>query len=187
MLLTLFGMVMLVRFPQSQKAYPSMLLTLFGIVTLGRPQFRKADSPIILTLFGMVTLARLVQLRKALSPMLVTPLYKTTVERLTQSEKAWLSMRVTLPGIVTLARFLQLKKATSKILLTLFGMLKEVNVVPFGQAIKVFLSLLNKIPLSEEYELLLDSTFIEVRLSQPIKTVSPILVTLFGIVILIRL
>ena len=37
MLVTLFGMVMLVRLEQPEKAYPPMLLTLFGMVILVKP------------------------------------------------------------------------------------------------------------------------------------------------------
>jgi len=50
-----------------------MLITLSGMVTLVRlVQFRKAEKLIVVTLLGMVTLVRLVQPSKAHSPMLVT-------------------------------------------------------------------------------------------------------------------
>ena len=43
MLVTLFGIVMLVRFTQKLNAYLPMIVTLFGIVTLVRlPQFSNA-------------------------------------------------------------------------------------------------------------------------------------------------
>jgi hypothetical protein len=51
-------------------------------------------------------------------------------------------------------------------LLTLFGMIKEVAVFPAGYAIKVFLSMLYKMPFSEVYALLPEFTFIVVRLLQ---------------------
>ena len=50
-----------------------MLVTLSGIVTLVRDeQLSKTKSPMLVTLFGIVTLVRDVQSRKANSPMLVT-------------------------------------------------------------------------------------------------------------------
>jgi uncharacterized membrane protein HdeD (DUF308 family) len=50
-----------------------MLVTLSGIVTLVRPlQPWKAKSPMLVTLSGIVTLVRLLQLLKASSPMAVT-------------------------------------------------------------------------------------------------------------------
>ena len=52
-----------------------MLITLSGIVMLVRlVQFKKAESPILVTLSGIVMLVRLVQLQKAWVPMLVTGL-----------------------------------------------------------------------------------------------------------------
>ena len=51
-----------------------MLVTLSGIVTLVRDlQRSKAESPMLVTLSGIVTLVRDVQYKKAFSPMLVTP------------------------------------------------------------------------------------------------------------------
>ena len=51
-----------------------MLVTLAGMVTLVRPlQLMKAYMPMLVTLFGMVTLVRLVHSQKALAPILVTP------------------------------------------------------------------------------------------------------------------
>ena len=50
-----------------------MLVTLFGIVTLLRlEQSANALSPMLVTLFGIVTLVRLEQYQNALYPMLVT-------------------------------------------------------------------------------------------------------------------
>ena len=51
-----------------------MLVTLSGIVTLVRDlQFQKAYSPMLVTLSGIVTLVKDVQSSKAQLPMLVTP------------------------------------------------------------------------------------------------------------------
>ncbi|GIT05903.1 MAG: hypothetical protein CM1200mP29_13140 [Verrucomicrobiota bacterium] len=50
-----------------------MLVTLSGIVTLVRLlQYRKARSPMLVTLSGIVTLVKLLQPEKAEPPMLVT-------------------------------------------------------------------------------------------------------------------
>ena len=73
MLVTLDGIVTLVRPLQSQKAWPLMYVTLDGIVTLVRPlQPSKADTPISVTLDGIVTLFRLLQPSKAEPPISVT-------------------------------------------------------------------------------------------------------------------
>ena len=52
-----------------------MLVTLSGIVMLVRlVQFKKAESPMLVTLSGIVMLVTLLQLQKAWVPMLVTGL-----------------------------------------------------------------------------------------------------------------
>ena len=56
---TLSGIVTLVRDQHSSKAHPPMLVTLFGIVTLVRDvQPKKAYAPTLVTLSGIVTLVR---------------------------------------------------------------------------------------------------------------------------------
>ncbi len=51
MLVTLSGIVMLVKPVQSENAYHPMLVTLFGIVMLVKPlQFWNAQSPMLVTL-----------------------------------------------------------------------------------------------------------------------------------------
>jgi hypothetical protein len=95
-------------------------------------------------------------------------------------------MLVTLLGMVTLARLVQPIKVASQMLVTLLGMVK-VPFLPPGYDIKVVLFLLYKIPLSEEYALLLLSVFIALRLSQKPKAPLPMLVTLSGMVTLARL
>ena len=62
MLVTLLGIVTLVRLVQPENAQSPMLVTLLGIVTLVRlVQSENAASPMLVTLLGIVTLVRLVQ------------------------------------------------------------------------------------------------------------------------------
>ena len=73
MLVTLSGMVILVRLLQLEKALYPMLVTLFGMVILVRLlQLSKAESLMLVTLSGMVMLVRLLKLEKAEYPMLRT-------------------------------------------------------------------------------------------------------------------
>jgi hypothetical protein len=56
MLITLSGIVMLVRPLQPQNAHPPMLVTLSGIVTLVNPlQKENAQDPMFVTLLGIFT------------------------------------------------------------------------------------------------------------------------------------
>ena len=56
-----------------------MLVTLPGIVMLVKlPQLSNAAAPMLVTLFGIVMLVKLLQLSNALFPMLVTPSSITT-------------------------------------------------------------------------------------------------------------
>ena len=79
-LVTLLGIVTLVRLQQSANAPPNhphlffpMLVTLLGIVTLVRPmQLSNAPSPMLVTLLGIVTLVRLVHEENAPLPTLAT-------------------------------------------------------------------------------------------------------------------
>ena len=73
MLVTLSGIVMLVRLLQLKKVCSPMLVTPSGIVMLVRSlQSEKASSPMLVTPFGIVMLVSPVQPKKAESPMLVT-------------------------------------------------------------------------------------------------------------------
>ena len=73
MLVTLFGIVTLVKEEQAAKAYPPMLVTLFGIVMLVKDsQPLKACQPMLVTLPGIVMLVKDLQSSRALLPMLVT-------------------------------------------------------------------------------------------------------------------
>ena len=73
MLVTLLGMLMLVRPEHPEKTLGSMLVTLSGMPMLVRPvQPEKALSPMLFTLSGMLISVRLLQPSKALLPILVT-------------------------------------------------------------------------------------------------------------------
>ena len=76
MLVTLDGIVTLVRLVQLANAYSPIPFTLDGIVTLFKlEQPQNAEAPMFITLDGIVTLVRLVkELKNAKSPILVTPL-----------------------------------------------------------------------------------------------------------------
>ena len=139
-----------------------MLLTPFGIVMLVKDlQPEKASSPILLTLSGIVTLVKEEQPAKTTSPMLLTP-----------------------SGIVILVKEEQPTKAPALILVTLSGIVIFVN--PPGTATSVFPFFVNKSPKVDLKEGLLKSTEKEVRLEQPAKAPSPMLLTLFGIVMHVK-
>ena len=100
MLVTLLGIVMLVRLAQPQKALSPMLVTLLGMVMLVRfLQPRKALDPMLVTLSGSVMLVRLLGmlrkrvLKKAISPIVVTGL-PFMVSGMTSSPDALLSQPV---------------------------------------------------------------------------------------------
>jgi drug/metabolite transporter (DMT)-like permease len=118
--------------------------------------------------------------------MFVTLLGMVTLVRLVHPRKALLSMLVTLFGMVMLVRLRQPSKAPiPPMLVTLFGMVKEAAVFPAGYVIKIDLSLLYNMPSTEQYAVLLPPTFMAVRPPHPRKTAFPMLVTLFGMVILV--
>lgn len=62
MLVTLFGIVMLVNLLQRENAIIPMEVTLFGIVMLTKPVLANAPSRMIVTVLGRVMLVKLVQL-----------------------------------------------------------------------------------------------------------------------------
>ena len=83
MLVTLVGIVTLVKLVQPENAEFPMSRTLLGIVMLVTlVQFWNAWSPMLVTLVGIVTLVRLVQPENASSPMLVTLLPIMTLVKL---------------------------------------------------------------------------------------------------------
>ena len=55
---------------------------LLGITTLVKPHPQNAPSPMLVTLMGIVTLGRTAQLQNASVPMLVTLLPRVTLVRL---------------------------------------------------------------------------------------------------------
>ena len=74
MLVTLSGIVMLVRALHPEKAPPPMLVTPSGIVMLVRPvQPEKAQSPMLVTLSGIVMLVIALQPEKALFAINLVP------------------------------------------------------------------------------------------------------------------
>ena len=96
-------------------------------------------------------------------------------------------MLVTLPGMVMLVRLLHQLNAIVPMLVTPFGMAYEVSALPSGYFINSVLSLLKRTPFTLEYTVLAVSTFICFNLLQPLNAERPMLVTLFGMVILVRL
>src|SRR6202142_67469 len=73
MLVTLFGIVTLVKLPQAWNASAPMWVTLLPNVRLvSLSQAIKALSPMSVTVLGIVTLVRLLQPANASNPMLVT-------------------------------------------------------------------------------------------------------------------
>jgi len=95
-------------------------------------------------------------------------------------------MLVTPLGMVMLISCLQPSKALYPMLVTLFGMVNA-PVFPRGYITNVVLALLYTTPLSEEKTVLAESTFIAVRLVQPIKASSAMLVTPLPMATLARL
>ena len=93
-------------------------------------------------------------------------------------------MLVTLFGIVMLVKDSQQRKACSPMLVTLSGIVTFVN--PPGTATSVFPSFVNKSPEVDLKEGLPESTEKDMRLEQPAKALSPMLVTLFGILMLCK-
>ena len=89
MLVTLLGIVMLVRLSQPLNAQYPMLVTLSGIVMLFRLlQSANAQFPMLVTLSGIVMLVKLLQFSNATSPMLVTLLGIVMLVRLLQQKNA---------------------------------------------------------------------------------------------------
>lgn len=122
MLVTLSGIVMLVRLGQLENTLSAMLVMLSGIVTLVRRlQLSKAPFPMLVTLLGIVILFRPVQCWKALIPILVMILGIVTVVRLLQALNTPSSMVVTLLPIGMFVKLLQTLNAPLWMVVTLFG------------------------------------------------------------------
>ena len=100
------------RFVQPEKACMLMLLTLLGIVTLVRlEQSLKTDKSIIEILFGISIFVKPKQYPKASYPMYVTLLGMVILVNPEHPLKADGSMRLTLSPIVIFVRPEQLAKA----------------------------------------------------------------------------
>ena len=88
-----------------------MLVTLLGIVTLVRlVQAENASSPMLMTPLEIVTLVRLVQSSNAQSPILVTPSGIVMLASPAQKSNAWIPMFVTLSGIVMLVQAIAVRE-----------------------------------------------------------------------------
>ena len=190
MLVTLSGIVTLLRLLHPENALFPMLLMLSGkIISVSSPVypittfpaliiptaclsihdvFLKASLPMLITLSGIVTLVRLLHSSNADFPMLVTLSGIVTLVRLVHHLNAPFSMLVTLSGIVTLLRLVHLQNASSPILATLSG-------------IVTLLSLVHHLNAPFSMLVTLSGIVTLVRLSHPRNASSPILVTLSGI------
>jgi drug/metabolite transporter (DMT)-like permease len=132
-------------------------------VTLVKPEPGNAHSPILVTLLGIVMLVKPVRLN-ALLPILVTLL-----------------------GIVTLVKPKQPLNAPLSIIVTLLGMVK-LPLLPSGIRIRVVPALLYNTPSKLEKLGFAISTVMLIKLVQPRNVFDPIiLVTLFPIVTLVKL
>ena len=119
MLVTPSPIVMLVRLLQNMKVSRSMLVTLSGIVILFRPtQPEKALSPMLVTLSGIVMPVRRLHAWKADPPILMTLFGRVMLLSLLQPLKARKPILVTPSGIVMLVKLWHLKKASPSMLVT---------------------------------------------------------------------
>ena len=195
-LVTLLGNVMLVKEEQPMKAYSPMLVTLWGIVMLVKDLHKpKALSPMLVTLSGIVTFVNPPGTARSVFPSFVNKRSEVDLKeglpestekdvRLVQPPNASSSMFVTLFGMVTLGKDSQPQKASSPMLVTLSGIVTFFN--PLETATSVFPSFVNKRPEIDLKEGLPESTEKDVRLEQPAKLPPSNLVTLFGIVTLVK-
>ena len=132
-----------------------------GIVISLNPQPANAQLPTSVIVAGSVTFLRFLQPQKASSSIFVTPLLRTSVVIFVLFLNALYGISVTVPGIVT-----------------------EVKVL--GQQMTFVLALSNRIPFSTQKAVFEESTFISASDVQPSKTDEPIVLTLAGIVTLVR-
>ena len=111
MLVTLLGMVTLVRLVQPENASVPDAGDAVGDGDAGQAgAARERRLPMLVTLLGIVTLVRLVQSRTP-SPRCGDAVGIVTLVRLVQSENAPSPMVVTLLGMVTLVRLVQPENA----------------------------------------------------------------------------
>ena len=108
MLVTLFGMLMLVKPMQFRNAQSPMLVTSFGIVTSPEQAVPSIKIPFTITSgFSFCLLVNQGVPENAPSPMLVTLLGISMLVKLLHQENAFSPMHVTLPGIVMSVKLLQ--------------------------------------------------------------------------------
>ena len=157
--------VIVAKLEQLANGLLPILVTLLGMAILVKPlQPRKAPSPIVVTLLGIVILVKYRQHQNALVPIVVNPFGSVMFVSPKQPENAELAIVVTVFGIVV---FLQ----------------PEINVV-----LEIFIIALTSLPLLSllVYAVLAGSTVIVSNLKQPSNGLIPILVTLLGMVILVK-
>ena len=207
-LVTLDGIEILLRLLQPTKTPPPILVTLVGIVMLLRlTQPLKAHSPILVTPHGIVMLPRLLQPEKVLLPMLDTLVGIVMPLRAVQPEKAFSPMLVT-PSRISTVSILPLygRQADAvSIRLSKSSIGPEPEIVsvpdasssahcrspqspiirPFTWKAALFKGSLSA-PISTSIIVFrLPSQYTSVRLVQPWKAPSPMLLTLAGIVMLV--
>ena len=86
----------------------NVVVTLSGIITLVKLlQPSNAEPPIVVTLLPIVTLSKLLQSQNVVLPIEVTPFGIVTLSKLLQSQNAPSPIEVTLSGIITLVKLLQ--------------------------------------------------------------------------------
>jgi len=148
MLVTLFGISMLVSLLQYANAEEPMLVSLlfsanFTLVRLVHQE--NAEDPMLVTLFGISMLVRLVQPENAEEPILVSLLFSANF---------------------TLVRLEQSSNAQEPIVSTPLGIVKLVAVLPIAYCINVLPSFVYKFPSTDLYDVLSASTVMLVRLEQ---------------------
>ena len=101
MLVTLSGIVTLVKLFVSRNALGSMLVIELGMLIETKPVFWKVYSPMVVMESGKVTFDKLSQFWKVPVPVVVRPLDNVAETRLSQSLKTSLPMLVIEFGMVT--------------------------------------------------------------------------------------
>ena len=137
---------MFTRDLQPSKAYSPIVVTLFGIFMLVREsQNAKAESPIVVTLFGMFMFTMDSQPKKACSPIVGTLFGIFMLVRDSHPTKAESPIVVTLFGMFMLVRDLQPQKATFPITFTPF-LIEYLPLKLSGVLSNLFQSLLYRTP-----------------------------------------
>ena len=137
MLVTEFGMVMLVRPEHPENALLPMLVTEFGIVMLIKPEQPENAYSMLVTVLGIKEFIHpaikvfeavsMIALQLSRESNFEFPVSTTILVRPEQPENAELPMLVTEFGIVTLVRLEQEENAYSPMLVTEFGIVTLVR------------------------------------------------------------